>query len=198
MEPQRERKAAKMKATICTVVLITQPMLCSNISATKRVITHVTIKSLAGIPANNYAVMNSVKILTVERGAYIKLQRPFSLWLSYKWDWVSSLRSEGTTPGLFIRHSPENRDPSSPQSLEKMMHHRDTWGPVCPCLSLENEKHSLQWGTMRAMFMGGIANCLNNAHVCFFTVIWSSNPMLLWVQGSRLRERGSCYRAAKI
>ncbi len=46
--------------------------------------------------------------------------------------------------------------------------------------------------------MGGIANSHNNAHVCFLTVIWSSNPMLLWVQGSRLWERGSCYRAAKI
>ena len=52
-------------------------MLCSNISATKRVIMHVTIKSLAGIPANNYAVMKSVKILTVEGRAYIKLLRPF-------------------------------------------------------------------------------------------------------------------------
>lgn len=65
MEPQRQHK---MKVTICTVILRTQPMLCSNISATKRVITHVTIKSLAGIPANNYAVMKSVKILTVEGG----------------------------------------------------------------------------------------------------------------------------------
>lgn len=73
-----------MKETICTVILITQPMLCSNISATKRVITHVTIKSLAGILVNNYAVMKSVKILTVEEGAYIKLLRPFSLRLSYK------------------------------------------------------------------------------------------------------------------
>lgn len=42
--------AVEMKDTICTVILITQPMLCSNISATKGVITHVTIKSLAGIP----------------------------------------------------------------------------------------------------------------------------------------------------
>ena len=41
-------------------------MLCSNISTTKRVITHVTIKSLAGFLANNYAVMKSVKILIVE------------------------------------------------------------------------------------------------------------------------------------
>lgn len=54
-------------------------MLCSNISATKHVITHVTIKSLEGISANNYAVKKSVKILTIEGGANMKLLRPFSL-----------------------------------------------------------------------------------------------------------------------
>lgn len=53
-------------------------MLCSNISATKHVITHVTIKSLEGISANNYAVKKSVKIL-IEGGANMKLLRPFSL-----------------------------------------------------------------------------------------------------------------------
>lgn len=79
-----------------------------------------------------------------------------------------------------------------------MVHHRDTRGPVWPCCSLQNEKHSLQWGTIRAMFMGGIANSLNNAHVGLFTVIWSSNPMLLWVQGSRLWEHGLCYGAVKM
>lgn len=60
-------------------------MLCSNISATKRVITHVTIKSLAGIPVNNYAVMKSVKILTVEGGCLHQIAEAFfSLRLSYK------------------------------------------------------------------------------------------------------------------
>lgn len=74
-----EHKAAKIKDSICTVIIITQPMLCSNISATKHVITHVTIKSLEGISANNYAVKKSVKILTIEGGANMKLLRPFSL-----------------------------------------------------------------------------------------------------------------------
>lgn len=55
-----------MKDTICPLIVIMQPVLCTNISSTKRVITHVTIKPLAGIPANNYAVMKSVKILTAE------------------------------------------------------------------------------------------------------------------------------------
>lgn len=66
-----------MKDTICPLIVIMQPVLCTNISSTKRVITHVTIKPLAGIPANNYAVMKSVKILTAEWGAYIELLRPF-------------------------------------------------------------------------------------------------------------------------
>jgi len=78
MVPHRHHKAAKMKDTVSTVILIIQPMLCSNISSTKRVITHVTIKPLAGILTNNYAVMKSVKILTAEGGAYIRLLRPFS------------------------------------------------------------------------------------------------------------------------
>lgn len=77
MEPWRRHKAANMKDTICTLIVIMQPVLCTNISSTKRVITHVTIKPLAGIPANNYAVMKSVKILTAEWGAYIKLLRSF-------------------------------------------------------------------------------------------------------------------------
>lgn len=66
-----------MKDTICPLIVIMQPVLCTNISSTKRVITHVTIKPLAGIPANNYAVMKSVKILTAEWGAYIELLRHF-------------------------------------------------------------------------------------------------------------------------
>lgn len=66
-----------MKDTICPLIVIMQPVLCTNISSTKRVITHVTIKPLAGIPANNYAVMKSVKILTAEWGTYIELLRPF-------------------------------------------------------------------------------------------------------------------------
>lgn len=66
-----------MKDTICPLIVIMQPVLCTNISSTKRVITHVTIKPLAGIPANNYAVMKSVKILTAEWGAYIELLMPF-------------------------------------------------------------------------------------------------------------------------
>lgn len=66
-----------MKDTICPLIVIMQPELCTNISSTKRVITHVTIKPLAGIPANNYAVMKSVKILTAEWGAYIELLRSF-------------------------------------------------------------------------------------------------------------------------
>lgn len=77
-------KPVKMHSTICAVTVIIKLKLGSSVSSTKRVITHVTIKPLAGILANNYAVMKSVKILTAERGAYIKLLSSFSLQLSYK------------------------------------------------------------------------------------------------------------------
>lgn len=77
-------KPVKMQDTFCAVMVIIKPKLRSSVSSTKHVITHVTIKPLAGILANNYAVTKSVKILTTQRGAYIKLLSSFSLQLSYK------------------------------------------------------------------------------------------------------------------
>lgn len=44
--------------------------------------------------------------------------------------------SEETIPDPFSRAGPDEKDLISPQSLEEMVHHRDTRGPVCPCCSL--------------------------------------------------------------
>lgn len=167
MELQRQHEAVKMKETICTVILITQALLCSNISATKRVITHVTIKSLAGIPANNYAVMKSVKILTVEGGAYIKLLRHFSL------RFVLHVRLSFLSKKCWARRSHTVDFQSRQLWKARCLFPSEPWGDGAPqthtrsCLPMLFT-HSAQWGTVRAMFMCWRANYAKQWQCVFF------------------------------
>lgn len=133
--------------------------------------------------------MKNVKILTVQGGAHVKL-------------WMSFFPPDCLSRGIKFLISEETRAKEPNRSAETAL--KKIWFPfrawrkrfttethTRSCLLLvftSGRKGSLQRRTMKAMFTGGIANFYNNTHVCFYTVIWSSNPHA--ISGSRVLTVG--------